>query len=70
MSLPTAEFSNLVIPKSQLKFTEVELGNGAYGKVSEVEYNGKPCASKELHALLLQLASERDLAKFKKRLFV
>ncbi|XP_065905000.1 probable serine/threonine-protein kinase pats1 isoform X2 [Dysidea avara] len=62
----STEFSNLVIPRSQLKFTRVELGNGAYGKVSEVEYNGKRCACKELHALLLQLASERDLAKLKR----
>ena len=32
---------HLTIPRSRVKFTGVTLGNGAYGKVSEVEYDGK-----------------------------
>ena len=57
--------SHLTIPRSQVKFTGVTLGNGAYGKVSEVEYGGKLCAGKEVHSVLLQLASPTDAAKLK-----
>ena len=58
---------DLTISRSQsrVKFTGVTLGNGAYGKVSEVEYDGKLCASKEVHPLLLQVASKTEAAKIK-----
>ena len=32
----------------------VELGNGAYATVHEVEWNGTPCAAKRLHPILLE----------------
>ena len=56
---------HLTIPRSRVKFTGVTLGNGAYGKVSEVEYNGKLCAGEEIHSVLLQLASPTEAAKIK-----
>ena len=56
---------HLAIPRSRVKLTGVTLGNGAYGKVSEVEYDGKLCAGKQVHALLLQLASPTEAAKIK-----
>jgi len=56
---------HLTILRSRVKFTGVTLGNGAYGKVSEVEYDGKLCAGKQLHSLLLQLASPTEAAKIK-----
>ena len=56
---------NLTIPRSRVKFTGVTLGKGAYGKVSEVEYDGKLCAGKAVHSLLLQLASPAEAAKIK-----
>ena len=57
----------LTIPRSRnrVKFTGVTLGNGAYGKVTELEYDGKLCAGKEIHSLLLQLASPTEAAKLK-----
>ena len=37
-----------------VKFTDRELGRGAYGRVFAVEYNGVTCAAKEIHAILIQ----------------
>ncbi|XP_065905475.1 uncharacterized protein [Dysidea avara] len=54
-----------VISTSQLKFTGVTLSNGAYGKLSEVQYDGKLCAGKEVHAVLLQRASPSEFAEMK-----
>ena len=56
---------HLEIPLSHIKCTGVELGNGSYGKVFEVDYNGTLCAAKELHSLLLQLANKNGAAKLK-----
>ena len=56
---------HLKIPSSQIKRTGVELGNGSYGRVYEVDYNGKLCAAKEVHSLLLQLASTKGAGKLK-----
>ena len=36
-----------------VKFTDRELGRGAYGRVFAVEYNGITCAAKEIHSVLL-----------------
>ena len=46
--------------------TGKEIGRGAYGRVFEVDYEGKLCAAKEVHALLLQYAQGDDLQKIKK----
>ena len=35
-----------------LKFTDRELGHGAYGRVFAVDYNGVTCTAKEIHSLL------------------
>ena len=56
---------HLKIPSSQIKRTGVELGKGSYGKVFEVDYSGKLCAAKEVHSLLLELASGEGAAKLK-----
>jgi len=56
---------NCVIPKSQVQFTGETLGRGAYGKVSEVDYGGKLCAAKEIHSLLFELGSEREVNKLR-----
>ena len=53
------------IPSSHISRTGVELGNGSYGKVTEVNYSGKSCAAKEIHSLLLQLADREGAAKLK-----
>jgi len=58
-------FCDHVIPASQLKFTGITLSNGTYGKLSEVQYDGKLCAGKEVHGVILQLASRTEVAKIK-----
>ena len=40
--------------------TGKEIGRGAYGRVFEVSYEGKICAAKEVHQLLLQCAQDGD----------
>ena len=45
--------------------TGKEIGIGAYGRVFEVDYEGTPCAAKEVHALLLQYARGGALQKIK-----
>ena len=37
-----------------VKFTDRELGRGAYGRVFAVDYNGITCAAKEIHSVLLE----------------
>ncbi|XP_065908845.1 dual specificity protein kinase shkA-like [Dysidea avara] len=50
----TEALRNLKIPLSQVKpFTTSVLGCGAYGKVFEVEYDGKLCAGKEIHGWMV-----------------
>ena len=56
---------HLKIPSSQIKRTGVELGKGSYGKIFEVDYSGKACAAKEIHSLLLELATGEGAAKLK-----
>ena len=56
---------HLKVPSLQIKRTGVELGKGSYGKVFEVDYNGKLCAAKEIHSLLLELATGEGAAKLK-----
>ena len=41
---------HLRIPSSHIRCTGVELGNGSYGKVFEVDYSGKLCAAKEVQS--------------------
>jgi len=43
---------------SEITRTGRELGRGAYGRVFEVNYEGKLCAAKEVHTELLQSAQE------------
>ena len=54
---PRPRLRHLAIPRSQVTLTGVTLGNGAYGKVSEVEYDGKLCAVKKVHSILLEEAT-------------
>ena len=48
-----------------VKFTNRELGRGAYGRVFAVDYNGVTCAAKEIHALLVESVSRSELRKIK-----
>ena len=48
-----------------VKFTDRELGRGAYGRVLAVDYNGVTCAAKEIHPKLLQTATEAESSKRK-----
>jgi len=59
------ELRHLTIPRNEVAQTGVELGVGSYGKVIEVKYNGKLCASKEIHGWVHRFYSEEELAKVK-----
>ena len=48
-----------------VKFTDRELGRGAYGRVFAVEYNGITCAAKEIHSILLDNANNDQLQELK-----
>ena len=52
-----------VIPRSEIAPAGVELGEGSYGKVTEVKYNGKLCASKEVHHWVHRLYATKKLVK-------
>ena len=56
---------HLEIPLSQIKCTGINLGDGSYGKVFEVDYNGKLCAAKEVHSILLQLGDSKGVFTLK-----
>ena len=56
---------HLMIVSTKVKHTGVELDNSSYGKVFEVDYGVKLCAAKQVHSLLLQLASREEVAKLK-----
>ena len=56
---------HLKIPLSQITRTGVDLGKGSYGKVFEVDYSGKLSAAKEIHSLLLELATGEGAVKIK-----
>ena len=56
---------HLKIPLSQITRTGVDLGKGSYGKVFEVDYSGKLSAAKEIHSLLLELATGELAVKIK-----
>ena len=56
---------HLKIPSSRVRPTGVELGRGSYGKVFEVEYDGKSCASKEVHRWMMELPTAEEQFKIK-----
>ena len=56
---------NLVVSASDVKITERLLGRGSYGKVFEVEYDGKLCAAKEVHPWMSDFASQEERTKLK-----
>ena len=47
-----------------VKFTDRELGRGAFGRVFAVEYNGITCAAKEIHSVLLKCATNGALQEY------
>ena len=61
----TEALRHLKIPLSQITRTGVDLGKGSYGKVFEVDYSGKLSAAKEIHSLLLELATGEGAVKIK-----
>ena len=49
-----------------VKFTDRDLGRGAYGRVFAVDYNGVTCAAKEIHSLLVEACrSSNELHRLK-----
>ena len=52
---PEEALLRLRIPIARVKDSKVELGRGSYGKVHEIEFDGKICASKEVHRWMLEL---------------
>jgi len=54
------KLKHLTIPKDRVSFTELELGRGSFGKVTEIIYDGKSCAAKEIHALLLDVCPKKS----------
>jgi len=56
---------NITIPTSDVKPTDKLLGRGSYGKVFEVDYDGKLCAAKEVHPWMSDFASKEERAKLK-----
>ena len=56
---------HLEIPSSRVSSTGVELGRGSYGKVFEAEYDGKSCASKEVHRWMMELSTAEEQSKIK-----
>ena len=56
---------SITIPTSNVKPTDKLLGQGSYGKVFEVEYDGKLCAAKEVHPWMSDFASKEERAKLK-----
>ncbi|XP_065904301.1 uncharacterized protein [Dysidea avara] len=53
MAIPTGITSSLVPLKGVKHFPKDEVGRGAYGVVYRAQYNGKDCAAKKIHAVLL-----------------
>ena len=62
---PEEALLRLRIPVARVKESGVELGRGSYGKVRGVEFDGKVCASKEVHQWMLELPSPEDLMRVK-----
>ena len=60
-SSSSSKFPGLII--SNLVFTDVKLGRGAYATVYAVEWNGTVCAAKRLHEILLEDESAGGVAK-------
>ena len=56
---------HLKIPSSRVRSTGVDLGRGSCGKVFEVEYDGKLCASKEVHRWMMELPSAEEQSRIK-----
>ena len=48
-----------------VKFTDRVVGQGAYGRVFAVKYNGITCATKEIHPLLLTDTSPDERSRIK-----
>ena len=53
------------ISSSRVRSAGVELGRGSYGKVFQVEYDGKSCASKEVHRWMMELPTAEQRSKIK-----
>ena len=62
----TTALRNIVIPEFRIEKKGVELGRGAFGKVFEVEYDGKSCAAKQVHFALLADANSTELIALKR----
>ena len=50
---------------TEVKFTDCELGRGAYGRVFVVDYNGLTCAAKQLHPILIEGVPPEERSRIK-----
>ena len=51
----------------EVTVTGKEIGRGAIGRVFEVKYRGTKCAAKEIHPMLMQMAEESGVKRYKDR---
>ena len=61
-----AELLKIIIPNGRIERKGPELGKGAFGRVLQVEYDGKPCAEKQVHSLLIANVTGIELNTLKK----
>ena len=66
----TSSFQECVILKNvQRPDQDIQLGEGAYGRVFEVQYAGKICAAKEIHSIFFRVSERDGLDKIKRNFF-
>ena len=58
-------FHNCRVLKDVCILDDRPLGVGAYGKVFEVQHEGKICAAKQIHSLFFSIAREKELKRLK-----
>ena len=65
MMSTAGDYSDSFIIRGVESTTGKEIGRGAYGRVFEVNFQGTPCAAKEIHILLQQHAQGEVLRKMR-----
>lgn len=66
MAGEAAALRDIVIPDGRIKREGPELGKGAFGSVFQVEYDGKPCAAKQIHSALIHNVTTAELTTLKR----
>ncbi|XP_065884876.1 uncharacterized protein [Dysidea avara] len=63
-SVTSIELDRFVL--KDVEITNNRLGEGAYGRVFEVQYTGTTCAAKEIHSIFFQVATPHELERIKR----